>query len=128
MRALAGLLFVAFLANDTHGLEYELELFADVNPTGNSSPLDFTPASDGLYFIAEGPEGREVYRTDGVDGSDLTLFNVNPSTHSDPSLLTPYRDTVFFRATGNNGREAFKIENDILTDFNIHLFLSLIHI
>ena len=90
-------------------------LLKDVNtgPIG-SEPADFVEFKGAAYFAAEGPQGRELYRSVGTPGSAMVLADIEPGyLGSNPSHLTVVGDTLYFVAgawTGDEGKELWKTD------------------
>ncbi|HZN64525.1 MAG TPA: hypothetical protein VFB66_04445, partial [Tepidisphaeraceae bacterium] len=90
-------------------------LLKDVNtgPIG-SEPADFVEFNGAVYFAAEGPQGRELYRSDGTPGSATLLKDIEPGyVGSNPVELTVVGDTLYFVAgqwSGGEGKELWKTD------------------
>jgi len=90
-------------------------LLKDVNtgPIG-SEPADFVEFNGAVYFAAEGPQGRELYRSDGTPGSAALLKDIEPGyVGSNPVELTVVGDTLYFVAgqwSGGEGKELWKTD------------------
>ena len=82
-------------------------LVADLDPgADNSDPEYLTPFNGALYFKAHGPDGRELYRTDGI--STTLVKDIYPGNGS---------------TTANSGLGLARF-----FEYNGLLYLSLIHI
>ena len=78
---------------------------ADVGPMTYGP--QFTEFAGQLFFNAVGPNGRELYRSDG-EGVYL-VADINPNGDSDPFEFTQLGDELFFSATGPQGNELYKL-------------------
>lgn len=102
-----------FRATGPGGLELyrtdgqSVELVADINPTGDSSPYDLTEFNNHLYFGAQGTSGFELYRT---DGTNTTLFaNLNgTAADSVPRGMIVFNDHLWFSAKGESGNRLYR--------------------
>ena len=52
---------------DCFAVDFAIRQVADINPIGDASPGRFTEFNDLLYFTASGPNGSELYRSDGAN-------------------------------------------------------------
>ena len=65
-----------------------------------------TVLGDSLYFAADGPSGRELYRTDGTDAGTVLVKDINTVGDAAPAELTAANGAVLFAATDAvGGRE-----------------------
>ena len=92
----------------------------DIDPTGSSSPQNFTIFNGSLYFVASDPNfGRELWVTDGSEGGTNLFKDINPTGDSGISNLTVLDDLLFFAADdGVNGQELWVTDG---TDAGTHL-------
>jgi ELWxxDGT repeat protein len=81
------------------------ELLRDINTGGvGSGPVGFTEYRGALYFAANGPAGREVYRSDGPNSGATLLKDIAPGiADSDPENFAVVGDTLYFGADGHDG-------------------------
>ena len=65
--------------------------------------------NDELYFTADGPNGEELFKTDGNTVIEVT--DINPgSGSSSPDDFTIFNNELYFRATGPNGTELYVLD------------------
>jgi ELWxxDGT repeat protein len=83
-------------------------LLKDVNTVGIASfPQEFTEYRGAIYFAADGPQGREVYRADSPDSGAVLLKDIAPGiVGSDPKAFAVIGDTLYFSADGHDGAGA----------------------
>ncbi|MCB0866521.1 MAG: hypothetical protein KDB58_12480, partial [Solirubrobacterales bacterium] len=90
-----------------------VELVADMNGLGSSSPQNLTAVGQGLYFTAnDGVNGRELWHSDGEPGGATNLVrDINP-TGSSACAINPFTavgEDVFFCANdGSTGNELWR--------------------
>lgn len=66
------------------------------------------PLGNELLYAGLGPNGWELFRTDGMTVTQA--FDINPGkADSNPEWLTALDGQLFFAATGLHGRELFKV-------------------
>ena len=85
---------------------YILKALDDINPVATpigSFPLGFTKFKEELYFMATGPNGRELYKTDGE--TVVELANIHPAGDAFASsgstigyTFTEFNDELYFQA------------------------------
>jgi len=76
-------------------------LISDIDPSGDSNPEEFYVFNDVLYFSADGPDGRELYRTDGTKEGTYQVKNISfSSISSSPKDFIEYNNELFFLASG----------------------------
>lgn len=82
----------------------------EVNPSGNSYPVNFSPAFGGyIYFRAQGADGYELYRTDGTNTS--LMLNISLYDDSDPEQFALFGTQLLFAAdNGINGKELWSTD------------------
>ncbi|MEZ5061807.1 MAG: hypothetical protein R2700_09905 [Solirubrobacterales bacterium] len=90
-----------------------VELVADMNGLGSSSPQNLTAVGQALYFTAnDGFNGRELWRSDGEPGGATNLVrDINPTGSSACAInpITAVGDEIFFCATdGSTGNELWR--------------------
>jgi ELWxxDGT repeat protein len=78
-----------------------LSLLKDIAAgAASSDPADLVVAGDKVYFVATGPEGRELWATDGTPGGTAVAVDLTPgASGSNPAYL--YADAsgdLFFQA------------------------------
>lgn len=78
--------------------------------TANGNPRKFVKFGSDVYFVNDTFYGSELWKTDGVAGSNGTTIvkniNVAGGTGSDPDELTVYNGKLYFTAdNGINGRQ-----------------------
>jgi ELWxxDGT repeat protein len=86
-------------------------LLADINPTGASTPVEFTAAGAWTYFVADdGVHGAELWKTDGTAAGTGLVKDIQPNSLGTPiQRLTAVGATVFFNANdGTHGWELWK--------------------
>ncbi len=77
-------------------------------------PKDFIVVGSTLYFTAWGPEGWELYRTDGTSGGTVLVRNIftgssnNIPQSANPGPKVAIGSTIFFAATSTSGRELWR--------------------
>src|SRR5215217_3270697 len=73
-------------------------LLRDLNTNGlGSAPQEFTDVNGTLFFSAEGPAGRELYRSDGAVAP--LVKDIRPGiAGSTPQTLFNHGGTLFFTA------------------------------
>lgn len=71
---------------------------------GSSYPSNFVSFQDELYFSAEGADGNELYKYDGVNDPEMVM-DISPgmstwggANSSYPGFLTVFNDKLFFTA------------------------------
>lgn len=92
-----------------------------VTGMGGSSPANFFPVGDTLYFTATTPEhGSELWKTDGTAGGTVMVKDVNPGSAGSgistseisgtgPTGIASIGETLYFLATdAANGREVWR--------------------
>src|SRR5262249_10870484 len=85
----------------------------NINPgAAGSNPNNFTIVGSNLYFTADDTtHGRELWVTDGIDGTDAhthLVADINPiltgsARGSDPSSLVNVNGTLYFAASDGTG-------------------------
>ncbi|MCZ7658599.1 MAG: DUF5801 domain-containing protein [Xanthobacteraceae bacterium] len=96
----------------TAGNPTTAELVADI-ATGNpgSGPEELVIFDNALYFSADGPNGRELYRLDSSD--NLTLIDIRAGgagSNSNPTGFVVFGDAMYFSANdGDEGHELFRV-------------------
>lgn len=86
-------------------------LIKDINPTGSSTPAEFTNLNGIVLFSADdGSHGRELWTTDGTEAGTVLFKDIaTGSTNSNPSHLTVKDDTLYFAAAnGAHGAELWR--------------------
>jgi ELWxxDGT repeat protein len=78
----------------TDGLQ--VEDVADIEFGVLWSPSKFTGVGDTVFFRASGPNGVELFST---DGQEITEYDLRPDGNSSPRNLKPIGDTLFFEAS-----------------------------
>jgi ELWxxDGT repeat protein len=74
-------------------------LAAGTDSPRGSNPGTLTAVGDTLFFSANGPGGRELWKSDGTDEGTVRVKNINPGRHgSSPHYLTNVDGTLYFRA------------------------------
>jgi ELWxxDGT repeat protein len=85
-----------------------------------SYPSQFTAVGAALYFAASGPEGNELWKTDGTSSGTVLVADINPGSTTDyygdvtqysssPRDLTAFNGLLFFVANdGIHGRELWE--------------------
>lgn len=74
-------------------------------------PKDFLVIGSTLYFTAWGPEGYELYKTDGTSSGTVMVKNIftgsanNLAQSGNPGPKVAAGSTLFFAATSTSGRE-----------------------
>lgn len=87
---------------------------------GASLPINFTPLSNTLLFMANTQSGWELWRTNGTNASTYMVKDINPGGAN--GVLTSYQsitvarigDEIFFRAT--DGQTGFQLWRSDGTD------------
>jgi ELWxxDGT repeat protein len=105
------------------GTSLGTQLVRDINPgsasafSSFSSPPNFTPMGNTLYFAADnGTNGTELWRSDGTALSTQLVRDINPGAASGldyrfrPSDLTPMNGILYFSANdgGSTGIELWR--------------------
>ncbi len=89
-------------------------LVKDINPGTSSSISNTALAVMGstIYFAAnDGPNGFELWKTDGTADGTVMVKNINPSSSSNPAGFTVLGTNLYFAATdGTNGVELWKTD------------------
>lgn len=80
---------------------------ADIDPgTNNGNPEYLTPYAGELYFKAHGPNGRELYKTNGLTTTLVKDINVGNSSSLNLARFFEYNGLLYFLAndgtTGSN--------------------------
>ncbi|MEB3320202.1 MAG: ELWxxDGT repeat protein [Cyanobium sp.] len=87
---------------------------ADIRPGSNSSsPRNFTPVGDTLYFTADdGTTGRELWKSNGTAGTTVRVADIRLGAQSsEPRYLTPVGSTLYFTAFDDTfGTELWKTD------------------
>jgi ELWxxDGT repeat protein len=75
-------------------------------------PAEFTPANGSMFFTAEGPLGRELYKTDGSAANTVLVKDIVPGPDaSDPVALESLNNNLYFFAyTVELGYELWKTD------------------
>jgi trimeric autotransporter adhesin len=78
--------------------------------TGLIWPSRFTASRGLAFFHAQGPNGSELYKSDGTPAGTVLVKDINPGAdHGHPLDLTDVANTLFFSAeTVEHGRELWK--------------------
>jgi ELWxxDGT repeat protein len=72
-------------------------------------PVFFTPSNGVVFFQAGGPQGYELYKTNGTPEGTVLVKDIYPGGWSNPYGLTDVSNTLFFNAaTSEYGRELWK--------------------
>jgi hypothetical protein len=80
------------------GTEAHTKMVKDINSTGgdSSSPFYLTPAGNYLYFTADdGVHGTELWRTDGIDGTEAHTAMVKDIVSTGSASTSIYGLTAF---------------------------------
>ena len=83
-------------------------LVLDIQPgPADASPQELTAFQGKLFFSANGPEGTELWQSDGTAAGTVPVADVNPGADgSRPRLLTVHAGRLwFFAEDGEHGRE-----------------------
>src|SRR5690606_23883467 len=76
------------------------QLLRDVNfGQPSSNPREFVEVDGTLYFMADGPDGRELWKSDGTAAGTTLVKNVGFANSSDSNLAN-VNGTLFFSAIG----------------------------
>lgn len=119
LASIGGRLF--FSATDDLGAEPRVlqpdggvELLGDLQPGPTGSfPNGFVQVGDAVFFSAAGPDGSELWRTDGTAAGTARFQDIHPTAGSGPSWLTAWAGALFFTADdGMNGREPWVLAAD----------------
>lgn len=80
-------------------------IVADIDPgNANGNPEYLTPYAGDLYFKAHGPNGRELYKTDGVSTTLVKDINVGNSSSLSLARSFEYNGLLYFLANdGTSG-------------------------
>jgi ELWxxDGT repeat protein len=71
----------------------------------------FTPIGDRVVFLALGPDGDELYRTDGTPAGTMQLRDINPGpASSNPRGFLGLGNNAIFRATDGAGTEPWRTD------------------
>lgn len=90
----------------TDGTAGGTKLFADIFPDAPSSwPSGFTAVGGKLYFGAYGPDGRELWMTDGVKTVEVKDINPGVASSGVDHLAAVGNRVVFAASDGINGYE-----------------------
>jgi ELWxxDGT repeat protein len=88
------------------------QLLRDIKPGSSwsgpygSYPQDLTVVGDALLFVATGPEGRELWTTDGTPDGTVLVKDIDPAMSSSPEDVVSSGDRLFFTAyTSEANRE-----------------------
>ena len=81
-------------------------LIADINPWGDSRPLQFLRAGNAVFFTADdGQHGRELWKTDGTTVGTVLVKDIAPSPgDSDIRLLGAAGGKMIFHVRNGTGR------------------------
>ena len=66
---------------------FQVEEVTDINPDGDSYPHGMVVYRDALFFHAEGPNGRQLFKT---DGRSVTQVLADTMSFAGSSALTEY--------------------------------------
>lgn len=76
--------------SSTLAIEFSVDEVADIRSgVDSSSPGQLTGFRGDLYFRARGPNGNQLFKT---DGTNVTEFHINPAGNAFPFNFTQYRD------------------------------------
>ena len=90
----------------TDGTPAGTVLFDDINTNGGSDPQYFATTDDHLYFVAFGPSGYSIYRTDGT----TTTAVATPPTLRNPEDLVVMGDHLYFtNEEGFSNRDLWRL-------------------
>lgn len=89
----------------TDGTANGTKLVKDINPSGSSSPGQFTVYKNKLYFSASDTTNHhELWETDGTTNGTVMVGDFFPGKFgSSPYLLTVYKNHLYFRAQIDTG-------------------------
>lgn len=78
----------------------------------SSYPGEFTSFQGQLYFSATGPDGRELWKSDGTEAGTVEVVDFfpdyGPYYESSPAGLTNFNGLLYFAATKDNRRGLWK--------------------
>jgi ELWxxDGT repeat protein len=95
-------------------------LVKDINPSGDSYPSYFTDVNGTLFFHADGPEGQELWKSDGTSSGTVLVKDINPTGHSYPEYLRAIGNTLYFSAEDAGGaRELWKSDGTTAGTVNV---------
>ncbi|BBO34408.1 ELWxxDGT repeat protein [Lacipirellula parvula] len=92
-------------------------ILVDLNPTGASTPTDFTEMNGVTYFVASnGTNGRELWKTDGTPQGTSMLVDINVGAGaSNPTNLVNVNGVLYFAANdGTNGVELWRTDGTVI--------------
>lgn len=89
-------------------------MIAEINPSGDATPFEFTQFDGDLYFSADDGNGRELWK---YDGSNVSLAaDINPTGGSDPNeFVVLGANLYFFADDGVNGTELWRYDGNTAT-------------
>jgi ELWxxDGT repeat protein len=83
----------------------------DINPGGDSHPINLRAVNGTVFFTADDGSGPELWRTDGTEAGTTRVADINPTGGSFPSALLNVNGTLFFRADdGTHGAELWRTD------------------
>ncbi|WP_445749273.1 T9SS type A sorting domain-containing protein [Polaribacter sp.] len=84
---------------------------ANLLANGGTNPSGFTPFNGFVYFSADGANGNELYKTNGINTSTGLVANINTSNSSSPRNFLEFNGNLYFNANdGIHGEELWKID------------------
>jgi ELWxxDGT repeat protein len=88
----------------------------DVAPgDASSDPIRFNEFNGNLYFVATGPLGRELHRTDGVTVTPLADISPRELPFFEPNDFTVFNGNLYFTVDGEFGNELYRTDGASVT-------------
>ncbi|MCP4272558.1 MAG: DUF5011 domain-containing protein [Gammaproteobacteria bacterium] len=85
------------------------EMLKDINPTNDSSPMNFVNVDDTLFFVADdGIHDRELWKSNGTAEGTVMVKDINTSGNSRVGEGAELNGSYFFQATDGVDSELWK--------------------
>jgi len=97
-----------YKTNGTVGVETFIK---EINSNNDVVAYAFQEHNSGLIFIANGPDGYELWKSDGTTSGTMLMKDINPTGNAYPSRLTLFNGEYYFSANnGVNGIQLWKTD------------------